>query len=185
MCRWAKLHIPTGQNCYSTWKEKEKPLEKCCTARNIKVCRISSCVLIHSTLGTQVLLGDAIRIAEVRFFIHVITNEEEKGLALVSLYTLPNPTLLKASMNTLWSCAYQGDAALKFIDVKTIRSVVSMIPHSPSIGGRDAKERFFLVEKPGFDVAIMAGAMEDTLDDEDIPMNAGRGEEEVGHTFEP
>ena len=183
--RWAKLRIPTGQNCYSAWKEKEKPLEKRRTARNIKVCRISSCVLIHSTLGTQVLLGDAIRIAEVRFFIHVITDEEEKGLALVSLYTLPNPTLLKASMNTLWSCAYQGDAALKFIDVKTIRSVVSMIPHSPSIGGRDAEERFFLVEKPGFDVAIMAGAMEDTPDDEDIPMNAGRGEEEVGHTFEP
>lgn len=25
---WAKLCIPTGQNCYSTWKEKQKPLEK-------------------------------------------------------------------------------------------------------------------------------------------------------------
>src|SRR5216683_4314425 len=28
MWRWAKLHIPTGQNCYSSWKEKEKPLNK-------------------------------------------------------------------------------------------------------------------------------------------------------------
>ena len=26
--RWAKLHILTGQNCYSAWKELEKPLEK-------------------------------------------------------------------------------------------------------------------------------------------------------------
>lgn len=36
--RWAKLRIPTGQICYSAWKEKEKPLEKRRTARNIKVC---------------------------------------------------------------------------------------------------------------------------------------------------
>jgi len=25
---WAKLRIPTGQNCYSAWKEKQKPLQK-------------------------------------------------------------------------------------------------------------------------------------------------------------
>ena len=30
--RWAKLCIPTGQNCYSAWKEKQKPLEKQQTA---------------------------------------------------------------------------------------------------------------------------------------------------------
>ena len=37
--RWAKLRIPTGQNCYSAWKEKQKPLEKRRTARNVKVRR--------------------------------------------------------------------------------------------------------------------------------------------------
>jgi hypothetical protein len=37
MCCWAKLRIPTGQNCYTAWKEKEKPLEKCRTAHNVKV----------------------------------------------------------------------------------------------------------------------------------------------------
>jgi hypothetical protein len=35
--RWAKLHIPTGQNCYSAWKELERPIEKRRTARNVKV----------------------------------------------------------------------------------------------------------------------------------------------------
>jgi len=35
--RWVKLRIPTGQNCYSAWKEKEKPLEKRRTACNVKV----------------------------------------------------------------------------------------------------------------------------------------------------
>ena len=38
--RWAKLRLPTGQNCYSTWKETQKPIEKCHTARNVKVCSI-------------------------------------------------------------------------------------------------------------------------------------------------
>jgi hypothetical protein len=35
--RWARLRIPTGQNCYSAWKEMEKPLELRRTARNTKV----------------------------------------------------------------------------------------------------------------------------------------------------
>ena len=39
--RWAKLRIPTGQNCYSAWKEMQKPIEKCRTARNVKVYSIS------------------------------------------------------------------------------------------------------------------------------------------------
>ncbi len=39
--RWAKLRIPTGQNCYSAWKETQKPIQKHRTARNVKVCSIS------------------------------------------------------------------------------------------------------------------------------------------------
>ena len=39
---WAKLRIPTGQNCYSAWKELEKPLELCRTAHNTKVFRTSN-----------------------------------------------------------------------------------------------------------------------------------------------
>jgi len=38
---WAKLRIPTGQNCYTAWKELEKPLEKRRTARNVKVFPLS------------------------------------------------------------------------------------------------------------------------------------------------
>ena len=36
--RWAKLRLPTGQNCNSAWKELQKPLEKRRTARMVKVC---------------------------------------------------------------------------------------------------------------------------------------------------
>jgi hypothetical protein len=35
--RWAKLCIPTGQNCYSSWKEKQKPLDRRRTVCNVKV----------------------------------------------------------------------------------------------------------------------------------------------------
>lgn len=48
-----------------------------------------------------------------------------------------------------------------FIDVKIIESIVAMIPHSPVIGGQEAHNRFFLVEKPGFDIALIAGSEED------------------------
>jgi hypothetical protein len=82
------------------------------------------------------------------------------ALALVSLYSRPDPTLLRVSVNTLWSCEYQGDSALKFVEVKCIQAVVAMIPHTPVIEGQEARERFFLVEKPGLDVAMMAGTEE-------------------------
>ena len=47
-----------------------------------------------------------------------------------------------------------------FIDVKSIQAVVAMIPHIPVIDRQVAHERFFLVEKPGLDVAVMSGAEE-------------------------
>jgi hypothetical protein len=164
MHRWAKLWLPTGQNCYSAWKEKEKPLEKRRTARNVKVrCTSVTLVLPLYSLLTQlqVFLDNETRIAEVHFFIHLCYDEEEKALALVSLFSNPDPTLLRLSVNTLWSCEYLGDSALKFIDVKCIRTVVAMVLHALAIGEQPARKWFFLIEKPGFDVAVISGIEED------------------------
>jgi hypothetical protein len=105
-------------------------------------------------------MNGEIWIAEVYFFIHLSRESGDIALALVSLYSRPDPALLRVSVNTLWSCEYQGDSSLKFIDVKCIQSVVAMIPHKPVIEGREARERYFLVEKPGLDVAMMAGTEE-------------------------
>jgi len=44
------------------------------------------------------------------------------------------------------------------IDVKSIRSVVAMIPHLPFPGNME--ERYFVVEKPGLDVACLGGSVE-------------------------
>ena len=32
-----------------------------------------------------------------------------------------------------------------------------MVPHTPIVGPQEPTERYFLVEKPGFDVALMGG----------------------------
>jgi len=55
----------------------------------------------------------------------------------------------------------QGDSALIFIDVKFIQLVIAMIPHALLIDGRQASEHFFLMEKPGLDVTVMAGMEEE------------------------
>jgi hypothetical protein len=104
------------------------------------------------------------RIAEVRFFAVIRRGHDDVGVpaALVSLFSAPDPDLLRLSVNTLWSCEYQGDLALQFVDIKSIQAVVAMVPHAPAINGRQAQERFFLVEKPGLDVAVMAGTQENT-----------------------
>ncbi len=78
---------------------------------------------------------------------------------------MPHRELLRISSNTLYSCEYKGDNALRFIDAKIIQAVVAMVPHMPAIGHQVPSERFFLVEKPRFDVAVMTG-VEDELEGE-------------------
>ena len=105
-------------------------------------------------------------LGEVYFFILWTHEGRETALALVSLYSAPEPRLLKASHNMLWSCEHGGDSALRFIDAKTIQSVVAMIPHTPRIEAQQLGERFFLVEKPGLDVALIGG-MDETMHGQD------------------
>ncbi len=97
-------------------------------------------------------------------------DAEEEGdiaLALMSLFSKPDESLLSLSVNTLWSCEYQGDGTLRFIDVKSIQAVVAMIPHRLEIQGLPPCECFFLVEKPGLDVAVIAGVGQDGQRDEE------------------
>src|SRR5216683_2233935 len=132
------LTLPTGQNCYSAWKEKEKPLEKCRTARNVKVhcTSVTLILLLYSLLiQLQVFLNNETQIAEVHFFIHLCYDEEEKALMLISLFLNPDPTLLlQLSVNTLWSCEYLGNSVPKFINVKCICAVMVMVLHALVIG---------------------------------------------------
>jgi hypothetical protein len=88
----------------------------------------------------QILLGDEIHIAEVRFFAVLRRGNMDVPVTLVSLFSKHNPTLYRLSVNTLWSCEYQGDSALEFIDIKCIKSMVAMIPHAPVIEGQVTRD---------------------------------------------
>ena len=75
-------------------------------------------------------------------------------LAIVSVYSEPDPDLLAISNGTLVSCQSFGDDALAAIDISCIQSVVAMVPHTlPHFV--DSERHFFLVERPGLDCAIL------------------------------
>lgn len=90
---------------------------------------------------------------------HNSDNEEDENnwhfvnVALVTLYSLPQPELLALSYGALISCTHKGEESLCVIDVNTIQSVVGMIPHKPTLPNGQVEERFFLVEKTGLDIA--------------------------------
>jgi hypothetical protein len=56
-----------------------------------------------------------------------------------------------------------------------------MVPHTPVIQGLPVQEHFFLVEKPGLDVAVMTGAEED-LPGEELRDAAG-AQDTWGHSL--
>jgi len=107
------------------------------------------------------------RIAEVRFFTILCIEGGEFLLTLVSLFSKPDLTLLRLSADMLWSCKYHSNSALEFIDIKCIQAVVVMVPHAPAIEGQETQDRWFLVEKPGLDVTVMASAKEDPIRGDD------------------
>ena len=76
-------------------------------------------------------------------------------LAILSKYSEPNSHLLTASHQTLVSCQYFGDNSLEAIDFSCIQSVVAMIPHKPPCSDGSG-DHFFLVEKPGLDIARLS-----------------------------
>ena len=102
---------------------------------------------------------------EVRYFFRLSLSNTIHTAALVLPYSPLDPNLLALSHNTLYSCERLPEARLTVINVKSIKSVVAMIPHKVKLPGRSfAEERWFVVEKPGLDVANMGGIVESTLD---------------------
>jgi hypothetical protein len=102
---------------------------------------------------------------EVLFYFHVNIDDTTDTLAMISLFGPPDLTLLAASSHTLWSCKNQGDAGLIIVHAKDIISVVAMIPHQPIIAGQPVEDRFYVVEKPGLDVANMSGVHEKLIEE--------------------
>jgi len=83
---------------------------------------------------------------------------------MVSRFSSPDQTLLNISYNTLRSCTYLGQGSLMVIGVKYISSVIAMVPHQPF--GGDSIQRYFVVEKPGLEVACLGGVEEQVPENE-------------------
>ena len=66
------------------------------------------------------------------------------------MYSPPNEHLLKLSNTTLIVCRYRGEAALVVIDVKSILSVVAMVPFPFAVDGDG--DQYFMIEGVGLDV---------------------------------
>ena len=85
----------------------------------------------------------------------------KRTFALISKYSPPDRFLSDKSYETVLACSYHGDTALALIEVEAIKAVVAMIPYQ----FRRDETLFFVVEKPGLDVATMGG--EEQRDDND------------------
>ena len=126
--------------------------------------------IVHN--GTQ-------RIAEVRYFTRLLNraaddvnddsdtmdNNPDRALftnaALVTLYSHPDPQLLRESFGTVVSCTKLGEDSLTVVQTSAIQAVVAMIPHKLSV---NEENRYFLLEKSGMELARF-GEEDDEDDD--------------------
>ncbi|KIJ13970.1 hypothetical protein PAXINDRAFT_80092 [Paxillus involutus ATCC 200175] len=143
--RWARLRLPNGQVARSAWKEILKPIDRLRMARFVKL-----------------KIDGELRFAEVKYYARIKVNADFETIACISLFSQPDQQLLRLSWHTILSCIPQND--IQIVDVKSILSVVAMVPHQVHTLGD--MERYFVVEKPGLDVATISGWEEATVDDD-------------------
>ncbi|KAG1804054.1 uncharacterized protein BJ212DRAFT_1284806 [Suillus subaureus] len=141
--QWARLQIPNGQVAQSSWKENAMT----------RMPRMAQSVKLH--------INDQIQFGKVQFYFQMTFNETIKTLTLISLYSMPDYELLQESYNTLYSCTHQGNEALMVVKVFAIQAVITMVPHKLP---NNPELCFFLVEKPGLDVAQFAGHIDEDKD---------------------
>ncbi|KAI0695490.1 hypothetical protein C8T65DRAFT_710796 [Cerioporus squamosus] len=153
--RWARLRLPTGQNARTLWKEgkREEALKQPRRARMVK------------------LRGN--HFAEVQFYFQMTVHGLTQTLALVSLFSPPDAAILDYSVYTLLVCQYRARFAdsYRVVSVKDIVSVVAMLPHpltpEEETHAHDYVHHFFVMEKPGLDVAVLGGVAQALVEDED------------------
>ncbi|KAH9913479.1 uncharacterized protein BXZ73DRAFT_55508 [Epithele typhae] len=152
--RWARLCLPNHQIARTLWKEG--PLE----AGGYRPRRAR--MLNSSTY------------AEVQYFFLLTVLGPPKrtiSLAMLSVFSAPDQGIYQESLGTVLACTYRGQDACVVRPIKTIDAVVAMVPLPPTseeqATGTDFTHRYFVVEKPGLEVAVLAGRVPDLDGDED------------------
>ncbi|KAG1802426.1 hypothetical protein EV424DRAFT_1331454 [Suillus variegatus] len=167
--RWARLRLPNGQIVRTAWRETLRPPE-----RPIRVSR-----------NVKLVLDGDVRLAEVQYFTRLAAESgigedgpiwSWKDVAIVVMYSQPDADLLDLSFQAVSSCAYLEDD-IRVVNIKSIKAVVGMVPHKPTLPSGVVENRFFLVEKPGLDIATFGvpyegpGAQDDEDDDDEENMD--------------
>lgn len=118
----------------------------------------------------QLLFQGLIRVGEAQYYAQIPTGEEGgnwsfQTVAVIKLFSPPDVELLKQSSQVLAASTLLDQ--LTIVDVKSIQSVVAMIPRKlvlPS-HGEERVDCFCMVEKPGLDVSDLGVSY--SLDQED------------------
>ncbi len=76
-------------------------------------------------------------IAEVEFFFQLRFGDTVHTLALVSVFSPPDQEILESSNHAAYICHHGGTDSLTIVDVKSITSVVSMVPDFQVTGNGD------------------------------------------------
>ncbi|KAF7326332.1 hypothetical protein MKEN_00486600 [Mycena kentingensis (nom. inval.)] len=137
--RWGRARLPNGQIARSEFGEEKLSL------RNIRRAR---CVKVRTPDGPCIMY--------VRYYF-VARNT---AFALGDAFGSPDADLLRESYGTVWSS--KGVADYMIASVNDIDSVVAMVPYQDL----DDDEAFFLVEKPGLDMATVGGFEEPDREEE-------------------
>ncbi|OBZ65434.1 hypothetical protein A0H81_14606 [Grifola frondosa] len=158
--RWARLRLPNGQVARSWWKESLKAHNKVRMARNVKIVQ-----------------SEHVYFAEVQYYFQarLKRDEEPHQLAMVALFSDPDALLARASYGVVLSCVRRVDEHhLVAINVKDIKSVVAMVPHTVDRAfnageyyhgeSPEGRQRYFVFEKLGLEVSALAGVIEITDD---------------------
>ncbi|KAG2030702.1 hypothetical protein BDR03DRAFT_936586 [Suillus americanus] len=106
----------------------------------------------------KVIIDGTVCFAEVQYFTQVAITTENIGewhdtnTAVISVFSAPDADLVRLSNQTVLSCKYLGDEGLRVVDVNSIKSVVAMILHRPTLPSGVIEDRFFVLERPGLNV---------------------------------
>nr|GAT61113.1 predicted protein [Mycena chlorophos] len=141
--RWARMRLPNGQIARSLFGEAKLSLQ------NIRCSRV---VKLLPSAGTT---NGRPRIVTVAYF---FLAADDHALALGTKFSPPDEALLTQSHGTVWSS--KGPDEMIVFEATHIESVVGMVPWV-----RDGQEEYFLVEKPGLELATLGGYEEDDTEE--------------------
>ncbi|KAH9050836.1 hypothetical protein EDB87DRAFT_1696226 [Lactarius vividus] len=114
VCCWGKLQLPNGQKARSVWQE----------ANVLTKPRRSSCV--------EVNYNEDLRIANVLYYFYIRFRDDRYPLAMVSLFSKPDPEILLESSGAVHLCdQITGCGGVAVIPITAVHSVVAMIPEIP------------------------------------------------------